>query len=354
MINNKFIENINMNLNENEINQNSEDFEDNFIDEFMDIDEEYERFYNYITETIINKQEKEYISNIKPNYNPNNIKKYKMSDLFRFVHDIKYLCTENNESPIYPLIDIIGNEYVEVEKVKDYYYEDVYLINYECRNEVIKHYPGKISVTTNCNVLRKIKDFDNNINLPYINKQLKKYFKQKYNRKNETIEDIKNKNISWSLNDIELCIYTDYDSEYSSKLLDFDAEFPYINRKYFEKHNLNEYFEIIETFNNNNSAKYIIDGKYPVISNNKFNNGIVGYLNEYSISTENDEIYTLSYNGYLFKLNQNFNIGNDILVLRKIKYFDDDINLPAITYQLNKIIKMNESIDIELYIYNCM
>ena len=343
---------------ENEMNKNEINEE---IDNIMFINEDYEKFYNYITESIVDKQEKEYISNIKLNYNPNNIEKYKLSELFKIENNIKYLPIANNEKPFYSLIDIIGNEYVEVERVENYYYENVYLIDYKCRNEIIKHYPGKISITTNCNAFTKIKDFDDNINLPFINKQLKKYFQEKFNTNTEIT-----KKISWSLNDIEIYIYTDFDSEYLFNLYDFEAEFPYINKKYFEKFNLYEYFEIVEgpiidnyfQLNDNNNNKYIINGKYPVIGNSKFNNGIVGYVNDYNYCVKNEELYTLSNNGYLFKQNQNFNVENDVIVLRKIKDFNDDINLPAITYQLNLIksnLKEIEIIDevenIEVYIY---
>ena len=175
--------------NQNYENENIENVNE-ILDNTMFIDEDYDKFYNYISESIVDKQEKEYISNIKLNYNPNNIKKYKLSELFKIENNIKYLPIENDEKPCYPLIDIIGNEYVEVEKVENYYYENVYLIDYKCRNELIKHYSGKISITksfgprslsapTNCNVFTKIKDFDDNINLPFINKQLKKIFSRK-------------------------------------------------------------------------------------------------------------------------------------------------------------------------------
>lgn len=138
--------------------------------------------------------------------------------------------------------------------------------------------------------------------------------------------------------------------------LNFD--FPNLDNKKFIKVKLSDIFEIVKgkSYNIKNAVN---NGKYPLISSSKINNGIIGYLNTFDY---NKNLYTLSSFGscgYLFKQYINFNIRGhgSIIVLKNKIEFNEIVNLPLISYQLSKNYSWSNAItktnfkDIEVFIY---
>ena len=141
-------------------------------------------------------------------------------------------------------------------------------------------------------------------------------------------------------------------NSYVSKL---NINMPRINKSSIKKYKLSELFEIIEN-NKTNKSKINKLYKYPLIGNDKSNNGCINFVNTF----DHENLYTCinngEFKGYIFYHPYKFSVTKDCIILNKIFDFDNNINLPFISYQLNQIkfenINSNNFNEIEIYIYN--